>query len=114
MIEVNIDKSYKDDAEVSINDTDYLGVKARIVVELVSRWGIVAAIPDGEDSAGRQRLRMMTPGELVDRSMDIADKMFGELELRDWMIQLPSNEARDIAVQNIIEEQENNERMNNH
>ena len=110
-IEVSIEKArYEEKADVTINDTDYFGAKAKIVVELISKWGMVAAVPDGEDSKGRSKLRLMEPGELISRAFTIADKMFNELEIREWMIQAPDFETLDLAVKNILEEKENNER----
>jgi hypothetical protein len=44
----------------------------RVAVEMATRWGMVAAVPDGEDSAKRQKLRLMTPQELVDRAIESA------------------------------------------
>ena len=112
-IEVKIEKErYDKKAEVSVNDTDYFGSRAKIVVELISKWGIVAAVPDGEDRKGRSKLRLMEPDELISRAFTIADKMFNEFEMRQWMIQVPDFETRDLAVQNILEEKENNEQAN--
>ena len=39
----------------------------------IERWGMVAAMPDGEDAAGRSKLRLMSPQELVDRAYETAD-----------------------------------------
>jgi len=107
-IELKIEKEkYQDKPELTINDTDYFGNKAKIVVELVSRWGMVAAMADGEDKAGRAKLRLATEQELVDRAMKIADLMFSELEYKEWLIQVPDFETQELAVQNILEENEN-------
>ena len=47
-------------------------VEANFAAMMIERWGMVAATPDGEDSAGRQRLRLPTPEELVERAFECA------------------------------------------
>ena len=56
----------------AIHETELLEQEAKIVLEIVERWGSVAAMPDGEDSAGRQKLRLATPEELTDRAFQCA------------------------------------------
>ena len=112
-IETKITKErYDDQAKTMINDMDHFGNKARIVIEMVSRWGMVAGTPDGEDSKGRSKLRLATEQELVDRAFKIADAMFNELELRDWYIQAASFEMLDEAAKNIEQEIENQKALN--
>ena len=47
-----------------------------VATELVSHLAIVAAMPDGEDSAGRQQLRLMSPKEVARRAVDIAEELW--------------------------------------
>ena len=107
-------EKYEDEPNQKVNDTDYFGNKSRIIVEMISRWGMVAGIPDGEDSSGRSKLRLSTEEELVNRAFKISDLMFNELELRDLMIQTSTFENMDLAVKNIIEEKENNKLLEKH
>jgi hypothetical protein len=44
---------------------------------------------DGEDSAGRMKLRLMTPAEVAFRACDIADAAMSEMEARGWLLDLP-------------------------
>ncbi len=66
-----------------------LGLAAGISVEMVQKWGLVAAMDDGEDSTGRHKVRMMTIEELVQRACDSAQKLIEEFEKRDWLLELP-------------------------
>src|SRR5215207_3668850 len=54
-----------------LNARKQLSMRARMAVALIEKWGMVAAIPDGEDSSGRQKLRMMKPKEMVERAVDV-------------------------------------------
>ena len=66
-----------------------LNQRALLAVQLVERWGMVAGAPDGEDSAGRQRLRMMSPDEMVVRATATANRLFREFSDRRWMYEVP-------------------------
>lgn len=61
-----------------------------IARDLIARWGLVAANADGEDSAGRAKLRLATPEELVARACDAAEKAYAEFEARGWLVPLPA------------------------
>jgi len=50
-----------------------MGRRSLLAVEMVNRWGMVAGMPDGEDSSGRARLRLATPEELVDRAVEVSN-----------------------------------------
>ena len=50
--------------------------EAILAMSLIERWGMVAGQPDGEDSAGRSKLRLSTPEELVDRAFIVARMAF--------------------------------------
>ena len=58
---------------IVLHESEHFEQEAKIVIDLVTRWGMVAAIEDGEDSAGRQKLRLMLPVELVARAFETAD-----------------------------------------
>jgi len=62
--------------KVTVYDREEFEREARMAVILIERWGMIAATPDGEDSAGRQRLRLQTPDELVDRAFTVAALTF--------------------------------------
>lgn len=63
---------------------------AELAIELIGRFGAVAAVPDGESSDGRTKLRLQTPAELVERCCAIADLAIKEFRKRDWVLALPN------------------------
>ena len=112
-VETKITKErYDNNAKTMINDTDHFGVKAKIVIDMVSRWGMIAGEPDGEDSSGRAKLKLATEKDLVKRAFRMADLMFDELEIRDWLIQTASFETLNEAEINIEQERENAKALN--
>lgn len=64
--------------------------EARMATAFIERWGMVAARPDGEDSAGRQKLSLLTPEELVGRACATAKLACQEFEKRGWMLHVPA------------------------
>ena len=69
------------------------GMEAHMLIDLVAKWGCVACIPDGEDSAGRQKMRLQTPEELVERSAEMVERTCAALDRRGWLIERPSAPA---------------------
>lgn len=80
------------DASWSVHQTEIPNFEARLTASIVERWALVAAWPDGEDSAGRQRLRLPTPKELATRAADIAAETYAQLAERGWMEEIPGPE----------------------
>jgi hypothetical protein len=58
-------------------------------VKFVERWAMVAAVPDGEDSAGRQKLRQMKPAELAAHACECVEALFNQFEERHWLLTVP-------------------------
>lgn len=106
-IEQKIELDYHDDPKTQLNDNDVFSNKANIIIEMINRWGMVSGIPDGEDSAGRAKIKLMPPEILVNRAFVIADLMFEELAARDWSIVTATLDELDLAKSNILEEKEN-------
>lgn len=75
--------------EVSLYQKRISDVRFDFMRELLGRWGMVAAITDGEDSAGRQRLRLGTIEETITRAFEMADGAIAEAERRGWFLELP-------------------------
>jgi hypothetical protein len=65
-------------------------IRARMAMDLVAKWGLVAAIPDGEDSYGRSKLRLSTPEEMVDRAVETVDLLMIAFKQNGWMVDCPS------------------------
>lgn len=57
---------------------------------------------NGEDSAGRAKGRKLTPIELVNEAVEVADLAVEEFRRRGWVIELPS--FADIENAKIVEE----------
>ena len=75
--------------EVTIYTTEAFQIEAEIALEMITKWGMVAGIPEGEDSSGRSKLRIATPEEVVNRACaatEIAMKAFRD---RGWVLTLP-------------------------
>lgn len=64
-------------------------LRARLMFGYLEKWGLVAAMPDGEDSAGRAKLRLPTTEELVGRSGEIADAAATLAEENGWFDETP-------------------------
>lgn len=63
--------------------------KIKFAEDMIQRWGMVAGIPYGEDSTGRQKLRMLEPDELVKRACDTAEKAYEAFKERGWLQEMP-------------------------
>ena len=77
--------------EYFAHEREMLSQEARIAVDLVRHFGVVACIPDpaliGPD--GRQKLTLQTPKEVVERATEIASLLMQELRRRDLVTELP-------------------------
>jgi hypothetical protein len=62
-----------------------ISFRAAYAADLLLRASLVAAMPDGYDDAGRQKMRMMTPDEAALRACEIAQAAFDEFEKRGWI-----------------------------
>lgn len=62
---------------------------ARFAMDVADRWGMIATIPDGEDSAGRQQMRLATPEELAARACEAAQALWNEFSSRGWFFEAP-------------------------
>ena len=65
--------------------TETLRLEARIALELMQHFGIIAGHPDGVDDSGRQKMRMLTPDEVVERACEIAHSATTEFMSRGWL-----------------------------
>lgn len=55
-----------------IQETEMLEQEAKLAFAMIEKWGMVAGVENGEDTAGRQKLRLSTPKELVERAFECA------------------------------------------
>lgn len=63
--------------------------EADLAVHICGSLAVVAATTSGEDTAGRQALRLLTPEEIATRACDIAQHMWTQFEQRGWLLALP-------------------------
>ena len=75
--------------EPTIYNKFVLGMEAKIAVEMVQKWGVVAAVENGEDSTGRARVKLMSTKELINRACEAAELLIEEFEKREWLLYLP-------------------------
>lgn len=78
-----------DQKDVVVYSVEHADQTAVFAMQLLEKWGLVAAIPDGEDSAGRAKLRLPTVNEIVTRAFDIAEVSMSEARMRDLMVNVP-------------------------
>lgn len=76
-------------SEVTVCNKVAFTLVAQMAVDMVTRWGLVAALPEGEDSAGRQKIRSQEPTELAKAACDTAAALWKEFESRDWLVAIP-------------------------
>lgn len=82
-------EGYRGSTEIIIHRSKILQPVAEFAAHLVERWGMVAGQPDGEDSAGRAKIRLATPQEMVARAFSAAELVFAEAEKRGLVLDVP-------------------------
>ncbi len=96
MIDVIEVRTYKNEFDlgskpcIRVHERNHLELRARTSIAFIERWGMVAAVPDGEDTTGRQKLRLATPTELVERACVITEQLFSAMDSKGWITELPS------------------------
>lgn len=88
-------KSYLGGTDVKVFHKVVPDPRAKMAEECIRQWGMVAGVPDGEDSAGRSRLRLATVNELVARACASADTLYAEFDKRGWLVSIPSPRVPD-------------------
>lgn len=86
-VEARVDGVYE--PKLVFHHAQHPGQEGSLAVELVARWGTVAAIPDGEDSAGRAKLRLQTPDELAERAVATSVALFRRLREAGLLVDCP-------------------------
>ena len=74
--------------DLVLTETISLDNRGKAVAEFISRWGMIAGVPDGEDSAGRAKIRLATTEELVKRAFDVVELMFNEAKVRGMTLEI--------------------------
>lgn len=81
--------------EVVLYRKTALCTAADLALRMIERWGVVACESDGEDSAGRQKLRMISEEDVVQRACRIAELSMAEFSKRGWVLNLPEPTVKD-------------------
>jgi len=63
---------------------------ASFAFQIIERFAMVAAQPDGEDSAGRSKLELLPTDKVAIRAFDIAEAAYAEAEKRGHLLRFPS------------------------
>ena len=66
-----------------------MGPFGSLFTELL-KISVHSAIDDGETSTGSQKMRVMTPTEIVARCVELTERAHGAMEQRGWIIEAPS------------------------
>jgi hypothetical protein len=93
-IGAKVRKTYQG-TEVVVYRKNALCGAAELAVRMIERWGVVAFEPDGEDSVGRQKARMLSESDVVQRACLLAEAAFTEFEKRGWLLNLPEPEVEE-------------------
>lgn len=80
---------YDDGTTVTIYATLGMNLQAQLAREIVVRWALVAAMPDGEDSSGRQKFRLPTSTDITVRACEIAASLVSECSSLGWLFDIP-------------------------
>ena len=62
-----------------------ISLRGKLAITLVERWGTVAGYDTGEDSAGRAKIGLMLPADVVNRATEMASLLVDALEQREWV-----------------------------
>jgi hypothetical protein len=88
-----IERDFNEDhffTRIEVYKTKVPGAIAEMAMQMACRWGLVAATPDGEDSAGRQKLKKQLPADLAKEACDTAAALWAQFEERGWIVDLPA------------------------
>jgi hypothetical protein len=97
--EIKILRQYGDVPRPVVHEREHPNFEARLAVNLLEKWGMVAAEPDGEDSAGRAKLRLSTPQELAVRACNVASETAAEIRKRGWFVSVPTWAEMEAEIQ---------------
>lgn len=64
--------------------------EAKMATDMIVKWGMVAAEDDGEDTAGRHKIKLSSPKNLVDRAVEMAELACQAFEDKGWFLALPT------------------------
>lgn len=67
-------------------------LEGEFMLQLIEKHALITAEDNGEDSAGRQKMRKQTALEIVSAAAEITEEAFGEMRARNWTVRSPDLE----------------------
>jgi len=98
-------RSYKTWRGAQLQDLVVPDIRARMALDIAKHCSMMTATEDGEDSVGRQKIRLLTPWEVANRAVDIANFMYERFESLEWLAEapiLPDDPDAEIGVTDAI------------
>jgi hypothetical protein len=80
------------DASILMHRRQILDQRATTAASFAEKWALVACELDGEDSAGRQKLRRLTPDELATQTCQAVEFLYKAFAARGWILNVPPYE----------------------
>lgn len=84
------EETYRGATEIRIHSGILINQKAEFAMRLMDHLAIASATPDGEDTTGRQKLRLLKPDEVVARAIEISGMAWDAFEAIGWTQDLPT------------------------
>ena len=88
-MEAIVRKTFRGGTEVSVAETEAPTFEARVAIALIEKWGMVLCEFDGEDSSGRQKMKLKSPEDVVKQAFNTAALAVEEIRSRGLMIDIP-------------------------
>ena len=79
--------------ELVRHETELPTMEAALAFYLLEKWGMVTAADAGEDSGGRQKIKLLPVKETVKRAFDMAEMAYEEMRKRKLFVALPDVET---------------------
>lgn len=86
---VYVTRAQYGEERITIHQNESLDQRAVLAANFAEKWALVAGEADGEDSAGRQKIRRLTPVELAAHACEAVDALYAEFAKRGWTLTLP-------------------------
>ena len=87
-IEVLVLEDHERLKQVTVHNRTFIGGPGGFAMELIKcAWAI--GLPDGDSSNGATKVKLMTPAELVARSVEVATITWSKFRELGWLVEAP-------------------------
>ncbi len=93
-----VKERYTGNPSLMAHHSHALSQEASTMMEMLNRWGMVAAEDDGEDSSGRAKIKLSTPEALVRRACEMTERAYAICEEKGWLTKTPTLEEMEEMV----------------